>query len=330
MAERNKENYWAANAITSVMVPLLPALNRKFKIITHLSQCVCKTRREAFARTPCQMLYINFETKSAIPAHKAFGWVWRAPGGPAGPAQPPGPVLAGAAPQEGHSVQPRTQLTDWSSYLETSFPVWVLLVAWWGALSSACLSCMSWLNSLNWPQASLISSHRWGWPMAPTGVPSLLCPPRWDALGWHWGQCLAPIGLPGSAGWCQLVLHSTTAVGAPPTAFLVLSKCRAQETGEIKIWQGIPVHGCICIFVPLSRWPFKDLQIWETVVVFRCCLRCLSVISVSCYMKSAYCWKPPFVAVMFNCTARYATRARLFSEIYFSTICEKSPVTGEE
>lgn len=25
------------------------------------------------------------------------------------------------------------------------------------------------------------------------------------------------------------------------TAFLVLSKCHAQETGEIKVWQGIPV-----------------------------------------------------------------------------------------
>lgn len=226
------------------------------------------------------------------------------------------------------SVQPGTQPTDWFSYLETSFPVWVLLLAWWGALSSACLSCVAWLNSLNCPQASLIFSHHWGLPVAPTGVPSLLCPPRWDVLGWHWGQCPAPIGLPGSPGWCQLVLRSTAAVGAPPTAFLVLDKCHAQETGEIKVWQGIPVHGCICIFVPLSHWPFNDLQLGETVVVFRCCFGCLSVISVSCYMKSPYCWKPLFVAVMlFNCTARCATKAWLFSEMRFSTICEKSPVT---
>lgn len=212
------------------------------------------------------------------------------------------------------SVQPGTQTTDWFSYLETSFPVWVLLLASWGALSSACLSCVSWLNSLNCPQASLISSHHWGLPMAPTGVPSLLCPPRWDVLGWHWGQCLAPIGLPGSPGWCQLVLRSTAAVGAPRPS-LCSANVMLKKQVRLKFGKGF----LSCIFVPLSHWPFNDLQIWETVVVFRCCLGCLSVISISCYMKCACCWKPPFVAVMlFNCTAHCATKAWLFSEMRFS------------
>lgn len=68
--------------------------------------------------------------------------------------------------------------------------------------------------------------------------------------------------------------------GAPQTSFAVLNKCHTREGAENEAWQEfcLWVHLYICIPEP---WPFHDLQVWEKAVVFRCCLRYLSAISVA-------------------------------------------------
>ena len=46
------------------------------------------------------------------------------------------------------------------------------------------------------------------------------------------------------------VVQHPAAVGTPPTAFVVLSKCHARETGESKVWQGFLSMGVYVYLYP--------------------------------------------------------------------------------